>query len=220
MADATGTAKLVDADRDFDARGVTTVISRAEVERAVRSEASPELFLDVARRGGTGEADTIRVAWDREDLERLLRTTEAEEVALHFDPKELEQALEQADVEAHGLRERALVLTVAATAAAGFAGQAAAQQVDAGSGQPATPAVHATAPQTEGRTVQEIWASAPASVRKEFNAETAGSSGGGGGIELSSPSPTTAGIAGGVALLITGAGFALRGQRRRTPKSA
>jgi hypothetical protein len=218
MPDATGTAKLVDAGRVFDGRGVTAAIPRGEVERAVRSETNPELFLDIGRIG-TDEAQTLRVAWELEDLEELLRTSEGDEIGLEFDPAELEQALE-ADVEAHGLRERALVLTVAVATAGAFAGQAAAKPSDPGGGLPAAPAAHATAPQSEGRTTEQIWSSAPASMKKEFYAETSQPSSGGGGIDIDSPSPSTAaGIAGGVALLITGAGFAVRGQRR-TPKSA
>ena len=217
MADATGTARLVDAGRNLDGAGLTAAIPRAEVERAVRSEGDPELLLDIARLG-TDESYTIRLAWELEDLERVLRTTEGDEVTLQFDRTELERALDE-DVEAHGFRERALILTVAAVTAGGIAGQAAARQVDTGASQAATPAIHATAPQTENRTIAQIWASEPVSVKNEFAAETSQPSSGGGGIDISAPSPSTAaGIAGGVALLITGAGFAVRGQRRRTPK--
>ncbi|MGB2951983.1 MAG: hypothetical protein WBB74_01170 [Gaiellaceae bacterium] len=268
MADAASRAKLVDAARDFDGRGVTTTIPRDEVERALRSKESPELFIDVARvpeEGGADvEAHTISVAWDRQDLEELLRTTEGDEIALQFDRQELEQALEESDVEAHGLRERVLVLTVAATAAAGIAGQAAARPFDTGGGSPPaiemisdaassgsatggltaqqiwdsapqsvraassaeiTPLISDAAssgPQTGGLTAKQIWDSAPQSVRDASSAAIRDQAGqptaGGGGVDISAPSPSTAGIAGGIALLIMGAGFSVRGQRRRAPR--
>ena len=325
MAEATSRAKLVDASRDFNGSGIGTRIPRSEVETALRSKKSPELFLDVARRDESGaevESHRLMVTWDKDDLEQILRTTEGEEIELRFDRKELEEALED-DVEGHGIRERALVLTVAATAAAGIAGSAQAAHLDAGGGSPpaavemisdaasgvqapaqtpqmisdsASSGVEATRPtdvhgalfakadaerqptelvsdsasgagygtqqSTElvsdaasgaGQATPEPTAlisdsasslspaahaaaeatplvsdaggggakAPPATELISDSASTGAqqpSSSGGGGVDISAPSPSTAGIAGGIALLITGAGFALRGQRRRAPR--
>jgi hypothetical protein len=342
MAEATSRAKLVDASRDFNGSGIGTRIPRSEVETALRSKKSPELFLDVARRDESGaevETHRLMVTWDKDDLEQILRTTEGEEIELRFDRKELEEALED-DVEGHGIRERAMVLTVAATAAAGIAGAAQAAHLDAGGGSPpaavemisdaasgvqapaqtpqmisdaassvqATPqtpqmvsdsassGVEATRPTDEhgalfakadaerqptelvsdsasgagygtqqstelvsdaasgaGQATPEPTAlisdsasslsptahaaaeatplvsdaggggakAPPATELISDSASTGAqqpSSSGGGGVDISAPSPSTAGIAGGIALLITGAGFALRGQRRRAPR--
>ncbi|MGB2952026.1 MAG: hypothetical protein WBB74_01390 [Gaiellaceae bacterium] len=310
MAEATSRAKLVDAARDFNGSGVTATIPRSEVEAALRSKKSPELFLDVARvreEGGADvEAHRVSVAWDKKDLEKLLKETKGDQIDLQFDRKELEQALE-ADVEGHGMRERALILTVAATAAAGIAGGASARPFDTGGNAPAaiemisdaaSSGVQATAPATQlvsdaASSVQQAPAatglvsdaassgaqatpqataqisdaassgvqatseatplisdagsgglqSTPQATAQVSDAALSGSpaahaaseatplisdsasspqaaqpSSSGGGIDISAPSPSTAGIAGGIALLITGAGFALRGQRRRVPK--
>jgi hypothetical protein len=327
MAEATSRAKLVDASRDFDGSGIGTTIPRSEVEDALRSKKSPELFVDVARRDESGaevETHRLMVAWDKEDLEQILRTTEGEAIELRFDRKELEEAVED-DVEGHGIRERALVLTVAATAAAGIAGSAQAAHLDVGGGSPptaveqisdaasgvqapaqtpqmvsdsassvqATPqtpqmisdsasgagqttpqptqlvsdaasgAGYGTQQSTElvsdsasgaGQTTPQATelisdsasslspaahtaaeatplvsdaggggAKAPEATQLISDSASSGpaaqpSSAGGGGVDISAPSPSTAGIAGGIALLITGAGFALRGQRRRAPR--
>jgi hypothetical protein len=309
MAEATSRAKLVDPSREFNGSGIGTTIPRSEIEAVLRAETRPELFLDVARRDESGtdvETHRLRVEWDKEDLEQMLRTTEGEEIELRFDRKELEDALEE-DVEGHGIRERALVLTVAATAAAGIAGSAQAAHLDVGGGSPpaavemisdaasgvqapaqtpqmisdAASSVQAT-PQTPqmisdaalggGQTTPQATemisdaasgagqatpqatelisdsasslspaahtaaeatplvsdaggggAKAPEATQIISDAASSGpatqpSSTGGGGVDISAPSPSTAGIAGGIALLITGAGFALRGQRRRAPR--
>ena len=261
MTEARGRARLVESARDLGDRGVTATVRREEVEEALRSHERPELFLDVAR---ASEQETRRIAvdWEREDLGELLRTARGDEVVFHFDQRELEQALEEPEVEGHGLRERALVLTVAATAAAGIAGQASARHLDAGGGAPApiqmVSDAATSASQTEGLTAQQIWDSAPQSVRDAAappatplvsDSASSGAQGEGltakqiwdsapastraasaaeiaradrasraGGVDISAPSPEAAGIASGVALLILGAGFSIRGQRRRAPR--
>ncbi|MGH2995917.1 MAG: hypothetical protein ACRDM9_06345 [Gaiellaceae bacterium] len=120
MEEAHGSATLVEAVPDVEAYGVTTTLPRAEVEEVLRSEDGPiELFLDLMR-PTDGEARTVRVAWDHDDLEHILESSSGDTVTLAFDRRQLESAFEEADVEGHGLRERALVLTVAvATAATG-----------------------------------------------------------------------------------------------------
>jgi hypothetical protein len=112
--DALGSAVLtkeIEADS-----AVAAVVSLEEVRRALDDrDASPELVLEVVRGNehGEREQDTIRIDWSRQDLENLLARATEDRVVLTFDRAQLEQAL--GDVEAHGLRERALVFAVAAT---------------------------------------------------------------------------------------------------------
>ena len=111
-------ARLVDATA-FDGRGVTATVPRAEIEGVLASaDGPPELVLDVQRREGDEvEAHTLRIEWDPKELGELLRTTGDGQVTLVLDRDELERAI-QAEVEAHGLREKAAVFGVAAIAAA------------------------------------------------------------------------------------------------------
>jgi hypothetical protein len=122
MQEVSTRARLVDrAQFKGEKLGVSTTLPRAEIEEALQSKDMPDLLLDVSRGNGGGpdvEAHIVRVALQRDDLERLLERTEGDDVVLEFDRDELGQALEP-DVEGHGLREKALVLTVAAATAAG-----------------------------------------------------------------------------------------------------
>jgi hypothetical protein len=109
--------------------GLTTSVSREEVQQALNVEGAPlELSLDVTRfsDGEPTETRNVAVAWERNDLEQLLRKTEGDRIVLTFDRKTLWQAMET-DVEAHGIREKVLVLAVAATAATGAAASASAE---------------------------------------------------------------------------------------------
>ena len=109
--------------------GITTSISRAEIEEVLASEGEPiQLVLDVSRfsDGESRESRSIAVSWERSDLERVLEEAAGQDVILTFDPEALKQAVES-DVEAHGIRETALALAVAATAATGMAVKAAAE---------------------------------------------------------------------------------------------
>lgn len=121
-------AKLVDSA--VGEPGLTATISRSEIEEALRADdGEAELLLDVARSSGNGEATVERrqvaVEWGRSDLERLLGQA-GERVTLAFDSESLGRAFDSSDVEAHGIREAAAVLTVAVAAAAtGGAAQAA-----------------------------------------------------------------------------------------------
>jgi hypothetical protein len=104
------------------AEGLTTFVSRDEVKRAIQGSNGPlELVLDVTRfeDGEAAETRKVAVAWERTDLEQLLGQTEGEQVLLTFDGKALRDAFES-DVEAHGIREKALVLAVAGAAVAGI----------------------------------------------------------------------------------------------------
>jgi hypothetical protein len=109
--------------------GLATSIPRSEIEEVLGQNETPiELVLDVTRFSDGEAADTrsISVSWERADLEQLLEKAAGDEVILTFDREALREAMES-DVEAHGLREKALVLAVAATAAAGGAAVASAE---------------------------------------------------------------------------------------------
>jgi hypothetical protein len=96
---------------------ITATIPRSEIEAALSSDLPAELFLDVKRLSGETSAEerTLSVAWERADLERLLNDARGDAITFSFAHDDLERAFD--DVEAHGLRERALILTVAAAAA-------------------------------------------------------------------------------------------------------
>ncbi|MDQ4029895.1 MAG: hypothetical protein M3168_02525, partial [Actinomycetota bacterium] len=112
-------AALVDVGRFSD--GVTATIPRSDFEAALASDEPAELFLEVTPR--EDEKRDVSVAWSRADLERLLEQATGPTITLAFDRSELERVL-SADVEAHGFRERAAILAVAAVAAAGSASTA------------------------------------------------------------------------------------------------
>jgi hypothetical protein len=108
--------------------GLTTTIPRSDIQAVLAAEEEPiELVLDITR-FSDGEAAATReisVAWERTDLEQLLSGAQGDDIVLTFDSEALGRATD--DVEAHGLRETALVLAVAATAVAGGAASAAAE---------------------------------------------------------------------------------------------
>ena len=117
------------------------------------------------------------------------------------------------------------MLAVAAVGVGAFAGHAAAQPTSDVGGRPAAAA--------QGMTAKEIWATAPPAVKAQYGRQDAARAAklrtaapfqpatGGGGIEFSAPSSSeAAALAGGVALLITGAAFAARGHQRRPVKPA
>jgi hypothetical protein len=123
MEDLTARARLVHAS-EVDAGSVTATVPRSEIEAALAADDGPaDLILDVAR-VDDGGGRRIAVEWDRDDLERLLRQAEDDAVVFAFDREPLALAFDEPDVEGHGLREKALILTVAAATAAGAAGAA------------------------------------------------------------------------------------------------
>lgn len=125
--------------------GLTTVISRSEIEAALESDGEPiELVLDVTRfsDGEAGESSSVAVSWERFDLERMLEQATSENIALTFDRDALWQAI-ATDVEAHGMREAVVTLAVAATVAAG-AGQASAYPSSAFGDSSSAPAAQVT----------------------------------------------------------------------------
>src|SRR5919204_6649834 len=192
MEDESRRARLVD-EASLAGRGVTATLPRSQVEEAARSsDAPPQLALDI--RAGDGEERTLAIAWDREDLERILGGTSGDSVVFTFDRDELASAV-AADFEAHGLRERVAVLAVAAATATGaFAGAAAAAPVgDAGpSGTSAEFSQHAQLPPSDE-----------------------------GGASISATDPATAaGICAGIAIVIAGASIVAAGKQGRIARPA
>jgi hypothetical protein len=180
-------AQLVD-EASLEGRGISTTVPRSQVEEAIRSSEGPlQLALDI--RAGD-EDHKLSVAWDREDLERILGRASGDSVVLTFDRDELASAI-AGDFEAHGLRERVAVLAVAAATATGaFAGAAAASPVgDPGPSSSTAPfSQHAQLPPSDQ-----------------------------GGISISAPDPATAaGIGAGIAIMIAGASFVAAGRHGRT----
>ncbi len=125
-------ARLVDpAASGAFARGLTTLVPRSEIEQAIEfGEYPAPLVLDIARIGERDDEVTahaqVTVDWDEAMLKELLQSTSEAEIRLSFDADELERALEEAEVDAHGIKERVAVLAVAAAAAGAAAGGAAA----------------------------------------------------------------------------------------------
>ena len=116
---STKAALVAEGDVDSGSR-LTVTLPRYEVEAALKEAEQPELVLDVLR--ATGEAKdaerhSISVAWEPSDIEKLLSETPGDAITFAFDRGELEQLIDH-DTEAHGLREKALVLTVAVGIAA------------------------------------------------------------------------------------------------------
>jgi hypothetical protein len=135
----------------FDSAGaVGTVVTRAEVAEAAAGPDFPATLQLELDRVDAGEGDTtahasLAVDWDRDTLEQLLASTPEDEIALWFDERELAQAFDDAEVEGHGLRQRAAVIAVAVTAAGASATPALARMAPAneggGGGTPAAAAV-------------------------------------------------------------------------------
>jgi hypothetical protein len=141
---------------DVSSRGVTATLRRADIEEAARSGADPaELVLDLRRgQGADAEARSIAVEWSPADLERLLADSAAEDVTIAFDRDEMASVMDaEADVEAHGLREKALILTVVAVSAASAAGVAQARPAAFATGTAAAVASAPAAAQAPAATI-------------------------------------------------------------------
>jgi hypothetical protein len=123
MSETSTTAMLVGTRELFGTRSnvLATTVPRSQIEDALALDPPADLILDVVRRS-EGKDDlerrTVNVAWTRKDLESLLDDTDAPALTFSFDADELERAIAGSDVEGHGLRETAAVLTIAAAAAA------------------------------------------------------------------------------------------------------
>jgi hypothetical protein len=135
MEEVASTPKLVDP-ADVDAKsGLTATLPRSDIETALKDEAGADLFLEIARiQNGERDDRTVKVTWSREELEDLLRRASGDAVTLTFSQDELQRLLDD-DVEAHGLREKIVVLSIAAATAASFASASGAQVMsDSGGG--------------------------------------------------------------------------------------
>ena len=142
MEEVAGTAKLVDPAAVGAGSALTATLPRMDIEAALHDEAGADLFLEIARiQNGERNDRRIKVAWERGDLEKLLQGSSGETVSLTFDPDELQRMLDDPDFEAHGLKEKAAVITVALATAAGFAGGASAMTASDGGTTPAPAAV-------------------------------------------------------------------------------
>jgi hypothetical protein len=142
MSETSTTAMLVGTPDSpgVQSNAVTATVPRDEIEAAMRSEPPAELILEILRRTeeeSDVERRTLSVAWTRGDLETLAHLPGSDAVTFYFDSVELERALEGEDVEGHGLREAAVVLSIAAAAAVGAGSAAAAVAPDAVSVSPA-----------------------------------------------------------------------------------
>jgi len=133
MEEVASTPKLVDP-ADVDAKGgLTATLPRSDIELALKDDAGADLLLEIARiQNGERDDRKVRVAWEKSELEDLLRRASGDHITLTFSQAEVERMLDDPDVEAQGLREKVLVLTVAAATAAGFAGSAAAHVLSDG----------------------------------------------------------------------------------------
>ena len=109
--------------------GLTVTVPRDEIEAALTSNPPSELALDILRMiegKDAPERRTVKVAWKRTDLESVLEDADAEAITFSFDAAELTRLLAEPDVEGHGIREAAVVLSIAAAAAVGGAASASA----------------------------------------------------------------------------------------------
>jgi hypothetical protein len=151
MDERSGTVRLIEPQPDAEVRGLVATVSRDQVEEVLRTDEGPvDLLLDVERVAADGdehETERIALAWEPQDLERLLATSSGDQIALTFDENEVRRLLD--DVEAHGMREKLAVLTVVAGMAAAGAGSATAAVFagDSGpsAGTPVAVATHTTA---------------------------------------------------------------------------
>lgn len=115
MDDLRTRAQLVDFDH---AGAIGTVVTRAEIAETAAGTEFPATFVLDLDKIDAGEATahaTVAVDWDQATLEQLLASTEEDEIGLWFDENELAMAFDE--VEGHGLRQKAAVLTLAVAAA-------------------------------------------------------------------------------------------------------
>jgi hypothetical protein len=142
--EVTSTKAALVANGDVQAKSrLSVTLPRSEVEAALAEAEPPELILDVLRATGEerdAERHKISVKWDPADIEQLLEKTPGDGITFAFERDELEQLLSD-DMELHGLRDKALVLSVAVGVAA-----AGATSAMAGPGDPTGPPTGRAAP--------------------------------------------------------------------------
>jgi hypothetical protein len=191
MDERGGIVRLVESHPEGEGRSIVATIARDDVEEALRSHEPVELLLDVERVAADGdgrETGRLALGWEPEDLERLLAEAGGSEITLSFDERELQRLLD-ADVDAHGMRERVAVLTVVAGLAAAGAGSAAGSVYlgTEGGGSSAAPAA-VTSEVSTGLTP------APAVTASEVST----------GVGVGAPSPAETGRAGSPSEISTG----------------
>jgi hypothetical protein len=176
MNERSGTVRLVEPRGDSEVRGLTATISREEVEEAIRKDTPVDLMLDVERVGADGagrETERVALAWESQDLQRLLGAASDDEIRLTFDEAELQRLLDD-DVEAHGMREKLAVVSVVAGLAAAGAGSAAAMTYGSGGGSSATPAAVATPSEVSTGLGTQAPAAAPSATPSEISTGVTG----------------------------------------------
>jgi hypothetical protein len=267
MEEVAGTAKLVDQAAVGAESALTATLPRTDIEAALQDEAGADLFLEIARiQNGERNDRRIKVAWSREDLELLLESASGDIVSCTFDADELERMLNDPDFEAHGLKEKAAVVTVALAGAFAATGGVAYAQTSIDGG--ATPAPAAVAGMVTDNSASAVpgavtgfvtdassaGVAAPADTGTNFvtdttsggqpgavtgfttDASTSGDTGaisglvtdtgaeatrnpaepsGGGGISVPGDAIGGVALAGGIALLLTGAAVVGRSRRGR-----
>jgi hypothetical protein len=219
-------ARFVSLASEFDMPSMTTSVSRREIEEVISAANGdqPELVLDVRLAGADGEEGAelrrVSVAWESADLEALLKQAPGDTVTFSIDLESLVRALEVSDVEAHGLREKALVLTVALGVAAGGAGAAQSSVIGEGGGAKTIPASYSGVEQVRGvEGAAPGGEGIPASysgVEQVRGVEGPPVAASGDGVTISAPTLAEAlGMAGAaITLTIAGAAFALRRRAR------
>jgi hypothetical protein len=229
MDDLLTRAELVGYDPGLATVG--TVVPRAEFDAAAaRGEFPATLFLDLDRVEPEAGHARVAVDWDQDTLDQLLATTDDDEIALWFDERELARAFDE--VEAHGLRERAAMLAIAATAAGVAATPALARTVPSsvpmgiqkaqeitpggGGGQSQTPAPQRPAVQitgaNRGETLNKELGGGRPSSRPGIEVPAVTSTG-----DSGLTSGELAAIAGAGAILISAAGFGIATRRHGPP---
>jgi hypothetical protein len=178
MDEKSGNVRLVES-RPGEAPGLVATVPRGEVEEALRAPGPVDLLLDVERVAADGdgrETQRIALAWEPQDLERLLTSASGDKVSLTFDQDEIRRLLDE-DVEAHGMREKLAVISVvvAGMAAAGAGSAAAAIAPDGGqaSGTPVAAATQATASEiSTGLTGVSSVRATPSEISTGITADT------------------------------------------------
>lgn len=210
MQDVTTTATLVEPARLGAEGSVTAMLSRAELEEALEADGEPvALWFDVERGDETARV-TVELA--AAEAEELLRRSSGDEVMVALDAAGVAELLEAPDVEAHGMREKIVLLgVVAATAAASTSVAQAKPVMDIGSGGGATVeltgAAAAAGPESPAATTGGAGIGAPAAAPDAF--ERAVTSQGGaaepGGAVAAAGDESPAAATGGAALQTPGA---------------
>jgi hypothetical protein len=171
-------------------------------------EGSPELSLRIISEGhgSRDEPSVIAMSWSRDELAHVLEEATGADVVLTFDREELSRAID--DVEAHGVRERALVFAVAATGVIGTgAAIANAMPVDVGGGSVVT----STAPAASVTDVSSAGGYTTAAATGEADAMVSDAASGAGYAAPAAPGVTDVSSAGGYATPATTAGGSAAG---------